>query len=73
MCSIGTFFLGGCAIYFCNMLTRIVRYLLPVPVRVQNIMQKSCPCQFGHTLCVPLIAWPFIGLQPITVRQSHDI
>ena len=22
------FFLGGCAIYFCNMLTRIVRYVL---------------------------------------------
>ena len=32
------FFLGGCAIYFCNVLTRIGRYVLPVPIRVHNIM-----------------------------------
>ena len=32
------FFLGGCAIYFCNVLTRIVQYVLPVPIRAHNIM-----------------------------------
>ena len=31
------YFLGGCAIYFCNVLTRIVRYVLPVPIRAHNI------------------------------------
>ena len=46
------------------------RYVLPVPIRAHNNM---CPCRFGHTLCVSLIAWPFIGSQPMIVRQSHEV
>ena len=68
------FFLGGCAIYSCNVLTRIVRYILPVPsstdmqhyVEIVSLLIRSY--SLGATHCVP-----FIGLQPITVRHSHDI
>ena len=46
------------------------RYVLPVPIRAHNNM---CPCRFGHTLWVSLIAWPFIGSQPMIGRQSHEV
>ena len=35
------------------------RYVLPVPILAHNNM---CPCRFGHTLWVPLIAWPRYGI-----------
>ena len=64
------FFLGGCAIYSCNMLTRIGRHILPVSICHVEIVSLSIRSySLGATHCVAI----YNGSQPITVHQSHEI